>query len=106
MQDDIGSIWAYRAKWTYLLAIVALLLLPVFYVVYVSFNEHGFAARIYEFTFDWYRVVLGDTVLVASLEWTGYLALCAVAVSMPWRSRSINLLLRTSWRSRNINDTA
>ena len=83
MQDDYGNIWTYRAKWAYLLLIVALLLLPVFYVVYVSFNEHGFAARIYEFTFDWYRVVLGDRILVASLEWTAYLALSAVAVSVP-----------------------
>jgi spermidine/putrescine transport system permease protein len=83
MSDEIGNIWSYRAKWAYLLLIVALLLLPVFYVVYVSFNEHGFAARIYEFTFDWYRVVLGDKILVASLEWTAYLALAAVAVSGP-----------------------
>jgi len=83
MQDDYGSIWAYRAKWAYLLALVVVLLLPVFYVIYVSFNEHGFAARIYEFTFEWYRIVLGDKILVASLEWTGYLALAAVATSVP-----------------------
>ena len=86
MQDDYGSIWAYRAKWAYLLALVVVLLLPVFYVIYVSFNEHGFAARIYEFTFEWYRIVLGDKILVASLEWTGYLALAAVA--MPHLSHS------------------
>ena len=83
MQDDYGSIWAYRAKWAYLLALVVALLLPVAYVIYVPFNEHGFAARIYEFTFDWYAVVLGDKILVASLEWTAYLALAAVATSVP-----------------------
>ncbi len=83
MQDDYGSIWAYRAKWAYLLAVVGALLAPVFYIIYISFNEHGFGARIYEFTFDWYVVVLGDTMLVASLKWTGYLALAAVAVSVP-----------------------
>ena len=83
MQDDYGSVWGYRAKWAYLLAIVLSLLLPVFYVIYVSFNEHGFAARIYEFTFDWYVVVLSDKILVASLEWTGYLALSAVATAVP-----------------------
>ena len=83
MQDDYGSIWAYRAKWAYLLALVLALLSPVFYVIYVSFNEHGFAARIYEFTFEWYAVVLGDKILVASLEWTGYLAFTAVATSVP-----------------------
>jgi len=83
MQDDFGNIWIHRAKWAYLLALVVALLLPVFYVIYVSFNEHGFAARIYEFTFEWYAVVLGDKILVASLEWTGYLAFTAVATSVP-----------------------
>ena len=61
MLDDYSSIWAYRAKWAYLLAVVGALLAPVFYIIYISFNEHGFGARIYEFTFDWYVVVLGDT---------------------------------------------
>ena len=83
MQDDYGNIWIYRAKWAYLLALVVALLLPVFYVIYVSFNEHGFAARIYDFTVEWYMVVLGDKILVASLEWTGYLALAAVLTAVP-----------------------
>ena len=83
MQDNYGSIWSYRAKWAYLLALVGALLAPVFYVIYISFNEHGFAARIYEFTLEWYVVVLGDKILVASLEWTGYLALASVLSSVP-----------------------
>ena len=83
MQDDYGSIWSYRAKWAYLLALVGMLLAPVFYVIYISFNEYGFAARIYEFTLGWYVVVLGDKILVASLEWTGYLALASVLSSVP-----------------------
>jgi spermidine/putrescine transport system permease protein len=83
MQDDYTNIWSYRAKWAYLLAIVLGLLAPVFYIIVISFNEHGFAARIYDFTFDWYRVVLGDTMLVASLEWTLYLALAVVATAVP-----------------------
>ncbi|HIL08144.1 MAG TPA: ABC transporter permease subunit [Candidatus Latescibacteria bacterium] len=83
MQDNYGSIWSYRAKWAYLLALVGALLAPVFYVIYISFNEHGFAARIYEFTLEWYTVVLGDKILVASLEWTGYLALASVLSSVP-----------------------
>ena len=83
MQDDYGSIWSYRAKWAYLLALVGVLLAPVFYVIYISFNEYGFAARIYEFTLEWYVVVLGDKILVASLEWTGYLALASVLSSVP-----------------------
>ncbi|MBT3534302.1 MAG: ABC transporter permease, partial [Rhodospirillaceae bacterium] len=73
MQDEYGNIWSYRAKWGYLLAVVAALMAPVFYVIYISFNEHGFGARIYQFTFEWYRLVLNDTMLVASLEWTLYL---------------------------------
>ena len=83
MQDNYGSIWSYRAKWAYLLALVGALLAPVFYVIYISFNEYGFAARIYEFTWEWYVVVLGDKILVASLEWTGYLALASVLSSVP-----------------------
>ena len=83
MPDDYSSIWKYRAKWAYLLAVVGALLAPVVYVIYISFNEHGFGARIYEFTFDWYAVVLGDTMLVASLKWTGYLALAVVSTAVP-----------------------
>jgi len=83
MRDDFGNIWIHRAKWAYLLGLVFALLLPVFYVIYVSFNEYGFAARIYQFTFEWYAIVLGDKILVASLEWTGYLAVGAVATSVP-----------------------
>ena len=83
MQDDYGSIWSYRAKWAYLLALGGGRLAPVFYVIYISFNEYGFAARIYEFTLEWYVVVLGDKILVAALEWTGYLALASVLSSVP-----------------------
>jgi len=83
MQDDYGNLWAYRAKWAYLLLVVLALLAPTFYIIYISFNEYGFAARIYKFTFDWYRVVFGDTMLVASFSWTGYLALAVVLTTVP-----------------------
>lgn len=83
MLDEHGKAWSYRAKWAYLLFVVFVLLLPVFYIIYISFNEHGFGAAIYEFTVDWYRVVLGDRMLVASLEWTAYLAVGAVASAVP-----------------------
>lgn len=83
MRDDFTSEWGYRAKWAYLLAVVGALLAPVFYIIYISFNELGFGARIYDFTTDWYRLVLGDTMLVASLKWTIYLALGVVATSVP-----------------------
>ena len=68
MRDDYTSELGHGLKWAYLLGIVGALLAPVFYVIYISFNEHGFAARIYEFTFEWYRGVLGDIMLVASLN--------------------------------------
>ena len=83
MRDDFTSFWGHRLKWTYLLGVVAALLSPVFYVIVISFNEHGFGARIYEFTFDWYRVVFADKVLLESLKWTGYLAVATVAVAVP-----------------------
>ena len=83
MQDEYGNIWSYRAKWAYLLAVVLALLAPVFYILYISFNEHGFGARIYEFTFAWYWVILDDTILVASLEWTFYLALGVICTAVP-----------------------
>ena len=95
MQDDYSSVWSYRAKWAYLLSVVGALLAPVFYIIYISFNEHGFGARIYEFTFDWYRVVLGDTMLVASLEWTAYLALAVIATVVPMGLMAAKFYKRT-----------
>ncbi len=95
MRDDYTSEWGYRAKWAYLFTIVGALLAPVFYVIYISFNEHGFAARIYDFTFDWYIVVLGDTMLVASLEWTGYLAVACVATAVPMGLMAAKFYKRT-----------
>ncbi len=83
MQDDYGNIWTYRAKWAYLLLVVFVLLLPVFYNMYISFNEFGFGAVKYEFTLDWYRVVFGDTQMMASLKWTGYLAVSTVLTAVP-----------------------
>jgi spermidine/putrescine transport system permease protein len=83
MVDGYTNIWAYRAKWLYLFIVVGALMTPVFYVIYISFNEHGFGARMYEFTFDWYAVVLGDIMLVSSLKWTAYLAVASVATAVP-----------------------
>jgi spermidine/putrescine transport system permease protein len=95
MYDDFANPWTMRLKWFYLLAVVFALLSPVFYTVYISFNEHGFGARIYEFTFDWYRIVLGDTILVASLSWTVYLALSTVAAVIPMALLSAKFYKRT-----------
>lgn len=95
MYDDFTKPWTNRLKWGYLLAVVFALLSPVFHIIYISFNEHGFGARIYEFTFDWYRVVLGDTLLVASLEWTAYLALSVLATTIPMALLSAKFYKRT-----------
>lgn len=83
MQDGFINIWFYRAGWAYVLAVVAALLTPVLYIVYISFNEFGFGARIYEFTFDWYTLILADVILVASLRWTLLLALGVMATAVP-----------------------
>ena len=83
MRDDFTPTWTYWAKWAYILALVFALMLPVFVTIYVSFNEHGFGAAIYEFTFDWYWVVFGDPQLVVSLKWTAYLAIGAVGCAVP-----------------------
>ena len=88
MLDEYGNKWGYRAKWAYLLLVVFALLAPVFHIICVSFNEHGFAARIYDFTFSWYVQIPADTILVASLEWTFYLAVGVIFTSVPancWR---------------------
>ncbi len=98
MMDDYSSAWTYRLKWAYLLAVLGALLMPTFYIIYISFNEHGFGARIYEFTFDWYVVVLGDTMLVASLKWTGYLAAAAVVIVVPMALLSAKFYKRTSYK--------
>lgn len=95
MRDDYTSELGHGLKWAYLLGIVGALLAPAFYVIYISFNEYGFGARIYEFTIDWYRVVLGDKMLVASLEWTIYLALAAVTTAVPMGLLSAKLYKKT-----------
>jgi spermidine/putrescine transport system permease protein len=83
MQDGFMNIWLYRLGWTYVLFIVFLLLAPVLYIVYISFNEYTFGARIYEFTTDWYTLILADKILVASLKWTGFLAVGVMATAVP-----------------------
>jgi spermidine/putrescine transport system permease protein len=83
MRDDFSSSVAHGLKWAYLLSVVLLLMSPVFYVIAISFNEHGFGARIYDFTYEWYQVVLSDTIMVESLKWTALLALVTVVVTVP-----------------------
>ncbi len=83
MQDEYGSVWLYRAKWAYLLLIVATLMSPVFYVMYISFNENGFGAAEYVFTLDWYKVIFSDKLMLDALSWTLSLALATTVVVVP-----------------------
>ena len=53
MVDEYGNIIFHRLKWAYLFLIVAALMSPVFYVMYISFNEFGFGAGRYRFTLEW-----------------------------------------------------
>ncbi len=83
MQDEYGSVWLYRAQWAYLLLIVATLMSPVFYVMFISFNENGFGAAEYVFTLDWYRVIFSDKLMLDALSWTLSLAVATTVVVVP-----------------------
>lgn len=82
--DDYSNPWVHRLKWLYLLLVVATLMSPVFYVMYVSFNENGFGAAQYVFTLDWYGVILTDKLMLNALGWTLALAVCTTVVSVPF----------------------
>jgi len=83
MQDEYSSLWGYRLKWLYMLLVVFTLMAPVFYVMYISFNENGFGAREYVFTVDWYVVIFSDLLLLESFGNTLLLAAITVAVVVP-----------------------
>jgi spermidine/putrescine transport system permease protein len=81
--DDYANIWLHRAKWAYLLLIVVTLMSPVFYVMYISFNENGFGAAEYEFTTRWYGLIFSDGQLMAALRWTLGLAVTTTLLTIP-----------------------
>lgn len=83
MTDDYGNVWLYRLKWAYLLLIVATLMSPVFYVMYISFNLNGFGARSYDFTLQWYGLIFADSQLIGALRWTMALAVSATLITVP-----------------------
>lgn len=83
MQDDYASIWGIRLQWAYLLAVVFVLMVPVFYNLYISFNEFGFGAARYKFTLDWYGVIFTDRLLTGAMGWTMALALVTVIFVVP-----------------------
>ena len=81
--DDYSSIWSYRLKWLYTLLVVFTLMLPVFYVIYVSFNQNGFGAAEYVFTFEWYGEIFSDLLLLSALGNTFILAGITLVVAVP-----------------------
>jgi len=83
MNDDYSSIWSYRLKWLYTLLVVATLMLPVFYVMYISFNENGFGAADYDFTLEWYSGIFTDTLMLASLKNTALLSAVTIVIVVP-----------------------
>ena len=83
MDDDYSSRWSYRLKWLYTLLVVAILMLPVFYVMYISFNENGFGARDYDFTFEWYGVIFSDLLMMDALSSTMTLSVITTLIVVP-----------------------
>ncbi len=83
MGDDYSSIWSYRLKWLYTLLVVFTLMLPVFYVIYISFNKNGFGAAEYVFTFEWYRNIFSDLLLLGAMGNTMLLAAITMVVTVP-----------------------
>jgi spermidine/putrescine transport system permease protein len=81
--DDFTNPWLHRAKWTYLLLIVVTLMSPVFYVMYISFNQNGFGANQYVFTLEWYGLIFSDKLLLNALRWTLTLALTTTVIAVP-----------------------
>lgn len=83
MSHDYESRWVYRAKWTYLLSVVGVLMLPVLYTLWISFNANGFGAVEYDFTVFWYVELFNNAEIRTSLAWTVLIAAIVVAVTVP-----------------------
>jgi spermidine/putrescine transport system permease protein len=83
MVDEYGNIIFHRLKWAYLFLIVAALMSPVFYVMYISFNEFGFGAGRYRFTLEWYSTIFSDNLLMSAMRWTLLLAVITTTITVP-----------------------
>jgi spermidine/putrescine transport system permease protein len=94
MEDDYTSPWVIRFGWAYLLAIVILLMVPVFYNFYISFNEYGFGAANYKPTLAWYITVFEDQLLVNAFYWTLGLAAMTVVCVIPMGLMAAKLFKR------------
>jgi spermidine/putrescine transport system permease protein len=94
--NDYDNIWVHRAKWAYMLLVVITLMSPVFYVMYISFNENGFGAAEYVFTTRWYGLIFADELLMRALRWTLLLAFMTMIVTVPFALLAAKLYKQTS----------
>lgn len=97
MLDDYTSKLSYRLKWLYTLLVVVTLMLPVFYVMYISFNENGFGARDYDFTIEWYKVIFSDLLMIDALTSTMTLAIITTVIVVPMGLVSAKLYKTTKY---------
>ena len=97
MNDDYSSKWGYRLKWIYMLLVVTALMLPVFFVMYISFNENGFGARDYDFTFEWYGLIFSDLLMIDALASTLILSFTTVMIVVPMGLITAKLYKQTQY---------
>jgi spermidine/putrescine transport system permease protein len=91
LRDDFQPKWKLLLKWGWLSFAVFILMAPTFYTVYISFNELGFGAKYYNFTFQWYENVFSDKQLIGALGWTMLLALITLPIVIPFGLLSAKL---------------
>ncbi len=91
LRDDFQPKWKLALKWGWLSFAVFILMAPTFYTVYISFNELGFGAKYYIFTFQWYESVFSDRQLIGSLGWTMLLAFITLPIVIPFGLMSAKL---------------
>ena len=98
MSHDYESPWLYRAKWLYLLAVVGVLMLPVLYTLWISFNRNGFGAAEYDFTLFWYGALFENTEIRVALGWTILVAMIVVAITVPMGVLAAKFYQRTRFK--------
>lgn len=98
MTDEYGNIWTYRLKWAYTLLVVVTLMMPVFYVMFVSFNKNGLGAAEYVFTVEWYGAIFSDKLLIGALWDTCILAIIATIIVVPFGLLSAKFYKRARYK--------
>ena len=98
MLDEYANPWLHRLKWSYLLLIVVTLMSPVFYVIYISFNENGFGAAEYVFTIDWYFLIFSDSQMLNALKWTAALAFSTMVLAVPLALLAAKFYKKTEYK--------